>query len=138
MTAWLTAHNAIGLYWVGGHVAPSDWPGGPLLANQGVAAQYDTPGEVNGMGTLLGGHLQYAGVYLSDYETISDATAQPVLAPWEYAGYQLILGVDIIPDPPAIRSYSGPPEPGKMPYQLSNYPDAVIALQQGLGLAGLA
>jgi len=133
MTAWLTAHNAIGLYWVGGHVAPSDWPGGPLLANQGVAAQDDTPGEVNGMGTLLGGHLQYAGVYLNDHETISDATARPVLARWKHAGYQVILSVDVIPDPATIRSYSGPPEPGKMPYQLSDYPDAVMALQQGLG-----
>jgi hypothetical protein len=133
MTAWLTAHNAIGLYWSGGHVTSSGWPGGPLLANQGAAAQYNTPGEVNGMGQLLGGHVQYAGVYLEDQETISDATAQPVLAPWENAGYQLVLGVDVIPDPPTIKSYSGPPEPGNMPYQLSNYPDAVIALQQGLG-----
>jgi peptidoglycan hydrolase-like protein with peptidoglycan-binding domain len=133
MTAWLTAHNAIGLYWSGGHVTSSGWPGGPLLANQGAAAQYNTPGEVNGMGQLLGGHLQYAGVYLSDQETVSDATAQPVLAPWENAGYQLVLGVDIIPDPPTIKSYSGPPEPGNKPYQLSDYPDAVTALQQGLG-----
>ena len=133
MTAWLNAHDAVGLYWVGGHVTPSGWPGGPLLANQGAAAQYNTPGEVNGLGTLLGGHLQYAAVYLTDQDPISDATAQPVLAPWENAGYQLVLGVDIIPDPPTIRSYSGPPEPGKMPYQLSDFPDAVMALQQALG-----
>jgi hypothetical protein len=133
MTAWLTAHHAIGLYWSGGHVTSSGWPGGPLLANDGAAAQYNSPGEVNGMGQLLGGHLQYAGVYLSDQETISDATAQPVLAPWENAGYRLVLGVDIIPDPPTIKSYSGPPEPGNKPYQLSDYPDAVTALQLGLG-----
>jgi hypothetical protein len=85
------------------------------------------------MGELLGGHLQYAGVYLYDQEAISDATAQPVLAPWEDAGYQLVLSVDIIPDPPIIESYSGPPEPGSKPYQLSGYPDAVAALKQGLG-----
>jgi hypothetical protein len=133
MTAWLSAHHAIGLYWAGDHVTPSGWPGGQLLANQGAAAQNNTPGEVNGMGQLLGGHLQYAGVYLNDQEAISDATAQPVLAPWENAGYQLVLGVDVIPDPPAIKSYSGPPEPGNQPYQLSDYPDAVTALQQGLG-----
>ncbi len=133
MTAWLIAHDAIGLYWVGGHVTPSGWPGGPLIAGQGAAAQDNTPGEVNGLGTLLGGHLQYAGVYLSDHEPISDATAQPVLAPWENAGYQLVLSVNIIPDPPTIKSYSGPPEPGNKPYQLSDYPDAVTALQQGLG-----
>ena len=113
MTAWLKAHHAIGLYWVQGHVTWSGWPGGPLIANQGAAAQVNTPGAVNGMGKLLGGHLQYAGVYLNDQETISDATAQPVLAPWENAGYQLVLSVDIIPNPPIIKSYSGPPEPGR-------------------------
>jgi hypothetical protein len=131
MTAWLKAHHAIGLYWVQGHVTWSGWPGGPLIANQGAAAQVNTPSAVNGMGKLLGGHLQYAGVYLTDQETISDATAQPVLAPWGNAGYQLVLGVDIIPNPPIIRSYSGPSEPGGKPYQLSDYPDAVAALKQG-------
>jgi Putative peptidoglycan binding domain/Glycosyl hydrolase family 26 len=133
MTAWLNAHHAIGLYWAGDHVTSSGWPGGPLLANQGAAAQHNTPGEVNGMGQLLGGHVQYAAVYLSDHAAISDATAQPVLAPWENAGYQLVLSVDVIPDPPAIKSYSGPPEPGNNPYQLANYPNAVTALKQGLG-----
>ena len=39
----------------------------------------------------------------------------------------------IIPNPPVIKSYSGPPEPGSKPYQLSGYPDAVAALKQGLG-----
>jgi hypothetical protein len=129
MTAWLKAHRAIGLYWVQGHVASSGRPGGPLIANQGAAAQVNTPGAVNGMGKLLGGHVQYAGVYLADQEAISDATAQPVLAPWENAGYQLVLGVDIIPNPPVIKSYSGPSEPGSKPYQLSAYPDAIAALR---------
>ena len=82
---------------------------------------------------LLGGHLQYAAVYLRDQETISDATAQPVLAPWEHAGYRLVLSVDIFPNPPIIKFYSGPPEPGSKPYQLSSFPDAVTALKQGLG-----
>jgi peptidoglycan hydrolase-like protein with peptidoglycan-binding domain len=133
MTAWLMAHNAIGLYWVGSHVTSSGWPGGSLIANQGAAAQNNSPGEVNGLGSLLGGHLQYAGVYLNDVEPVSDATAQPLLAPWENAGYQLILSVNIIPNPPTIKSYSGPPEPGNRPYQLADYPDAVAALQQGFG-----
>jgi hypothetical protein len=133
MTAWLKAHHAIGLYWIQGHVTSSGWPGGPLLADAGAAAQVNRPGAVNGMGQLLGGHLQYAGVYLNDQETISDATAQPVLAPWENAGYQLVLSVDIIPNPPIIKSYSGPSEPGGKPYQLSGYPDAVTILQQGFG-----
>ena len=132
MTAWLKAHHAVGLYWVQGHVTPTGWPGGPLLANQGAAAQVNSPAAVNGMGKLLGGHLQYAGVYLNDQETISDATAQPVLVPWENAGYELVLSVDIIPNPPVIKSYSGPPEPGNKPYQLSGYPNAVAALRQGL------
>jgi hypothetical protein len=131
MTAWLKANNAIGLYWEQDHVTSSGWPGGPLLANQGASSQDNTPGAVNGMGKLLGGHLQYAAVYLNDQETISDATAQPVLAPWKNAGYQLVLSVDIIPNPPVIKSYSGPPEPGSKPYQLSDYPDAVTALKQG-------
>jgi hypothetical protein len=133
MAAWQKAHNAIGLYWEQSHVRPSGWPGGPLLANQGASAQVNTPGAVNGMGKLLGGHLQYAAVYLNDQKTISDATAQPVLAPWENTGYRLVLSVDIIPNPPAIKPYSGPPEPGNKPYQLSDYPDAVTALKQGLG-----
>jgi hypothetical protein len=133
MTAWLKAHHAIGLYWTQGHVTSSDWPGGPLLVGAGAAAGVNSPGAVNGMGKLLGGHLQYAGVYLNDHEIISDATAQPVLAPWENAGYQLVLSVDIIPNPPVIKSYSGPPEPGDKPYQLSDYPDAVAKLQQGFG-----
>lgn len=132
MTAWLKAHHAISLYWVQGHVTRSGWPGGPLLADVGASAQVNSPGAVNGMGKLLGGHLQYAAVYLKDREAISDATAQPVLAPWEHAGYRLVLSADIIPNPPVIKSYSGPPEPGGKPYQLSSYPDAVTALKQGL------
>ena len=133
MTAWLKANNAIGLYWEANHVASSGWPGGPLLANQGASAQFNTPGAVNGFGKLLGGHVQYAAVYLEDQEAISDATAQPVLVPWEKAGYRLVLSVDIVPNPPSIKSYSGPHMPGYKQYQLSSYPDAVAALRQGLG-----
>ncbi|HYX59518.1 MAG TPA: hypothetical protein VE888_10990 [Streptosporangiaceae bacterium] len=48
-------------------------------------------------------------------------------------GYQLVLSVDIIPNPPAIKSYSGAPEPGNKLYQLSGYPDAVAALKHGSG-----
>ena len=133
MTAWLRAHHAIGLYWEQDHVTSSGWPGGPLLPDVGASAQVNTPAAVNGMGKLLGGHLQYAGVYLNDQEPISDAAAQPVLAPWEHAGYQLVLSVDVIPNPPAIKPYSGPSEPGNRAYQLSSYPAAVAALRQGLG-----
>jgi hypothetical protein len=133
MTAWLKAHHALSLYWVQGHVTPSGWPGGPLLAGVGASAQVNSPGAVNGMGKLLGGHLQYAGVYLNDQETISEATAEPVLAPWEDAGYRLVLSIDIIPNPPIVKSYAGPPEPGGKPYHLSSYPDAVAALKHGLG-----
>jgi Putative peptidoglycan binding domain/Glycosyl hydrolase family 26 len=133
MTAWLKANNAIGLYWAQDHVIATGWPGGPLIANEGAAGQENTPGTVNGLGKLLGGHLQYAGVYLSDTETISDATAQPILAPWENLRYQLVLSVDIVPNPVSIKSYSGPPPPTRKAYELSNYPDAVAALRQGLG-----
>ena len=131
MTAWLKAHHAIGLYWAGGHVALSGWPGGPLIPGQGAAAQDSIPGLVNGMGKLLGGHLQYAGAYLTDQWPISDAIAQPTLAVWEHSGYQLVLSVDIVPNAPVTKSYSGPAEPGKRPYQLSGYPDAVAALKHG-------
>jgi hypothetical protein len=133
MTAWMKAHHAIGLYWAESHVALSGWPGGPLIANQGAAGQGNIPAVVNGLGKLLGGHLQYASVYLNDQEEISDATAQPVLAPWENAGYRLVLSVNIVPNPPAIQSYSGPPTPGHKAYQLADYLDAVAALRQGLG-----
>lgn len=132
MATWLKKNNAIGLYWEQDHVTPADWPGGPLLAGQGASAQFNTPGAVNALGKLLGGHVQYAAIYLNDKVAISEATAQSVLAPWEKAGYRLILGIDFFPNPPATKSYSGPPEPGDKSYQLSDYPDAVAALRQGL------
>jgi Glycosyl hydrolase family 26 len=131
MTAWMKAHDAIGLYWEQGHVSPVATASGPLLANQGGSAQTNSPGAVNAMGDLMGGRLQYAGVYLPDDQWLSDATDQPVLAPWEHAGYQLILSVPVVPNPPAIPSYSGPPQPGGVPYALADYPDAVAALRQG-------
>ena len=133
MTTWLKENNAIGLYWEQDHVTPAGWPGGPLLAGQGASAQFNTPRAVNGLGKLLGGHVQYAAVYLRDKDTVSGATAQSVLVHWEKAGYRLILGVDFFPNPPATKSYSGPPEPGDKAYQLSDYPDAIAALKQGLG-----
>jgi hypothetical protein len=132
MMAWMEAHDAIGLYWGGDHLSQVSAAGGPLLANQGESAQNNTVGEVNAMGALLGGRLQYAGVYLPDSLKLSDSTDQPVLAPWENTGYQLILSVPIDPLPPAIKSYSGPPEPGDKPYQLADYPDAVAVIKQGL------
>jgi hypothetical protein len=48
----------------------------------------------------MGGRLQFAGVYLPDHEWPSDKADQPVLAPWQHAGYQLILSVPIFPNPP--------------------------------------
>jgi hypothetical protein len=131
MMAWMKAHHAIGLYWGGNHVSPVPDASGPLLADQGEASQNNTPEAVNGMGQLMGGRLQYAGVYLPDGKPLSDSVDQLVLAPWQHAGYQLILSVPMVPNPPAIKSYSGPPEPGDKPYQLADYPDAVAALRQG-------
>jgi len=131
MMAWMKAHDAIGLYWEQGHVSRVSAAGGRLLVNQGASAQDNTPGAVNATGDLMGGRVQYAGVYLPDQRWLSGAADQPVLAPWEYAGYQLILSVPVVPNPPAIKSYSGPPEPGNKPYQLANYPDAVAALRRG-------
>jgi hypothetical protein len=131
MLAWMKAHHAIGLYWAGGHVSPSSTASGPLLVNQGASSQHNTPGAVNGMGQLMGGRLRYAGVYLPDHEWPSEKADQPLLAPWQHAGYQLILSVPMFPNPPAIKSYSGPPEPGHKSYQLADHPDAVAALRQG-------
>jgi Glycosyl hydrolase family 26 len=136
MMAWMKAHDAIGLYWAGGHVSPASTASGPLLVNQGASAQVNTPAAVNGMGNLMGGRLQYAGVYLPDGVWFSDRVDQRVLAPWRHAGYQLILSVPLVPNPPAIKSYSGPPEPGNKPYQLPDHPDAVAALRQGVAPAG--
>jgi len=132
MMAWLKAHNAIGLYWGTQHLSSVSAARGPLLANQGESAQSNTVGQVNAMGALLGGRLQYAGVYLPDSDELSDSTDQVILAPWENKGYQVVLSVPIVPLPPAIKSYSGPPEPGNKPYQLADYPDAVAAIKHGL------
>lgn len=132
LMTWMKANDAIGLYWAQQHVTPAASAGGPFLADQGEAGQTNTPEDVNALGNLLGGRLQYAGVYLPDSQSPSDSVDQPVLAPWQDAGYQLILSVPMVPNPPAIPSYSGPPEPGNQPYQLADYPDAVAAFQQGL------
>lgn len=131
MMAWMKAHHAIGLYWGGSHVSPAPDASGPLLAGQGEASQNNIPKAVNGMGKLMGGRLEYAGVYLPDAKPLSDSVDQRVLAPWQHAGYRVVLSVPIVPNPPAIKSYSGPPEPGNKPYQLADYPDAVAALRQG-------
>jgi Glycosyl hydrolase family 26 len=131
MMAWLKAHDAIGLYWGGVHLSPVPTASGPLLVHQGESAEDNTPGLVNALGGLMGGRLQYAGVYLPDSQWLSDSVDQPVLAPWEHAGHRLILSVPIVPNPPAIKSYSGPPEPGKKPPLLADYPDAVAALRHG-------
>jgi hypothetical protein len=53
-----------------------------------------------------------------------------VLAPWEHAGYRLVLSVDIIPNPPTIKSYNGPPQPGGRVYHLADYPNAVAVLRR--------
>ena len=131
MMAWMKAHDAIGLYWGQGHLWEASKASGPLLVNQGISEQSDNLGAANALGDLMGGRLQYAGVYLPDGQWVSDSIDQPVLAPWENAGYQLILSVPIVPNPPAIKSYSGPPEPGDKPYKLADYPDAIAALRQG-------
>ena len=131
MMSWMNAHHAIGLYWGQGHLQPAAEPSGPLLVNQGVSLLYNTPAAVNDMGDLMGGRLQYAGVYLPDSDWLSDSVDKPWLAPWVHAGYRLILSVPMVPNPSSIPTYSGPPEPGNQPYQLADYPDAVAALRQG-------
>jgi hypothetical protein len=131
MMAWMKGHHAIGLYWVQGHVRPVSTTSGPLLVNQGASAQANSPGAVNALGDLMGGRLQYAGAYLPDRQPLSDSVDQQWLAPWEQSAYRLILSVPIVPNPPTVKSYSGPPEPGNKPYRLADYPDVVAALRQG-------
>ena len=128
MLAWLHAHHAIGVYWAVQHVAPDRAvPPGPLLA--GLGADAANPAGMNDLGLLLGGRLQYAEVFLPEDQPVSDSSAQPVLAPWQHASYQLILDVPLVPL--TVPSYSGPPEPGRQPYQLADYPDALAAFRQG-------
>ena len=129
MLAWLQAHHAIGVYWAFQHVVPDQAvPPGPLLADLGAYA--DSPAGVNDLGLLLGGRLQYAEAFLPDQLPISESSAQPVLGSWQQAGYQLILGVPLVPL--TVPTYNGPPEPGPQPYQLANYPDALAAFRQGV------
>jgi hypothetical protein len=129
MLAWLHAHHGIGVYWAVQHVTPDQAvPPGPLLTDQG--AYGGNPAAVNGFGLLLGGRVQYAEAFLSDQEPLSDSSAQPVLTPWEHAGYQLILSVPLVPL--TVSSYNGPHEPGDRPYQLADYPDVLAAFRQGI------
>jgi hypothetical protein len=129
MLAWLHAHHGIGVYWAVQHVGSAQSvPPGPVLADVGVYA--GDPAGVNGFGLLIGGRVQYAEAFLFDQKPLSDATAQPVLTPWEQAGYQLILSVPLVPL--TVSSYNGPHEPGDRPYQLADYPDVLAAFRQGL------
>ena len=129
MLAWLQAHHAIGVYWAFQHVVPYQAvPPGPLLAGLGAYVGND-PGGVNDFGLLLGGRVQYAETFVSDQRPLSDSSAQKALAPWQQAGYQLILSVPLVPI--SGPSYNGPPEPGH-PYQLADYPDVLAAFRQGI------
>jgi Glycosyl hydrolase family 26 len=128
MLAWLHAHHAIGVYWAVGHVARDQAvPPGPVLADLGGYA--GNPAGVNDLGLLLGGRLQYAEAFLSDQRPVSVSSAQRTLTPWQYAGYQLILSVPLVP---LTGPSAGPPQPGMRPYQLADYPDAVAAFRQAV------
>jgi hypothetical protein len=85
---------------------------------------------VNDLGLLLGGRLQYAETELPEDQPVSDSSAQPTLAPWQHAGYQLILDVPMVPL--TVPTYNGPPEPGNKTYRLAAYPDALAAFRQGV------
>jgi hypothetical protein len=129
MLTWLHAHHAIGVYWAVEHVVPDQaLPPGPVLADLGAYA--GNPAGVNDLGLLLGGRLQYAEAFLDDHQAVSDSSAQPVLAPWQDAGYQLILSVPLVPL--TVPSYAGPSLRGVPPYQLAAYPDALAAFRQGV------
>ena len=128
MLAWLHVHHAIGVYWAVKHVVnyPAV-PPGPLLPDLG--GYTGNPAGVNDLGLLLGGRLQYAEAFLSDQRPVSDSSAQPALAHFQQAGYQLILGVPLVPL--TVSSSASPPESGH-PYQLADYPDVLAAFRQGV------
>jgi hypothetical protein len=130
MLAWLHAHHAIGVYWAVGHVGSDPAvPPGPLLA--GLGADANSPAGVNDLGLLLGGRLQYAEAFLLENQLPSDASAQPVLAIYQHAAYQLVLVVSLVPL--TVPSYNGPPEPaGRPPYQLAGYPDLLATFRRGI------
>jgi len=129
MLTWLHAHHAIGVYWAVEHVVPDPaLPPGPVLTDLGAYA--GNPAGVNDLGLLLGGRLQYAEAFLDDHQPVSDSSAQQVLAPWQDAGYQLILSVPLVPL--TVPSYAGPSLRGVPPYQLAAYPDALAAFRQGV------
>jgi hypothetical protein len=128
MLAWQHAHHAIGVYWAVNHVAEyTALPPGPLFAGQGAYA--GNPYAVNDLGLLLGGRLQYAEAFLFDQKLISDATVQPVLTPWQQAGYRLILCVPLVP---LTGASSNVPHQAEQQYQLADYPDALAAFRQGV------
>jgi hypothetical protein len=128
MLAWLRAHHAIGVYWAVQHVGLDPAvPPGPLLA--GLGADANSPAGINDLGLLLGGRLQYAEAFLPEDQPVSASSAQPALAPYQHAGYQLILDVPLVPL--SVPSYSGPPEAGHE-YQLADLPDALAAFRQGV------
>jgi Glycosyl hydrolase family 26 len=129
MLGWLHAHHAIGVYWAVQHVgADPAVPPGPLLA--GLGADANGPAGVNDLGLLLGGRLQYTEAFLPEDQPVSDSSAQPVLAPWQGAGYQLILDVSLVPL--TVPSYSGQPDPVAQTWQLADYPDALAAFRRGV------
>ena len=109
MLAWLKAHHASGLYWSQGHTGESSYTGTKPLNNLGASAQANSPEDVNSLGLTMGGHLKYAGVYLSDTAWITPDTVQPILSPWIGSGYQLVLSVPFYPLEPTQKSYDGPP-----------------------------
>ncbi|HEY0716210.1 MAG TPA: glycosyl hydrolase [Streptosporangiaceae bacterium] len=132
MLTWLHAHHAIGVYWAVQHVASDQAvPPGPLLA--GLGADANGPAGVNDLGLLLGGRLEYAETFLPEDQPVSESSAQPVLASWQQAGYQLILDVSLVPL--TVPSYGGPPQRAAQTWQLADYPDALAAFRQGVSAA---
>ena len=61
--------------------------------------------------------------------TLTRIPPQPALAHFQHGGYQLILGVPLVPL--TVSSSASPPEPGH-PYQLADYPDVLAAFRQGV------
>ena len=131
MLAWLHAHHAIGVYWAATHVAPYQAvPPGPLLAGLGAYPGSRQPGR----GERPGPAARRPPAVRRGIPARPPASLRFVCAAG--AGRLAACRLPAHPQRPAggadRAQLRGPPEPGRRPYQLADYPDAVAAFRQGV------
>ena len=132
MMAWMKAHDAIGLYWGGKPRQPGPGRDRPPAGRPGRSGAEQHPGHGQRDGAAHGRPPAVRGRLPARRRVaVGQRRPSPCWPPGSMRATRLILSVPLVPIPPAIKSYSGPPEPGNQPYQLADYPDAVAALRQG-------